>query len=1097
MSEKNKMTAAAAAGTSSSSGQSSDDNESITKTPEWPPGIPIPETFICPLSRRLMINPVIDKEGNSYERDAIRIYLTATEGISPTNQQLKISDLIENRGLKMAIEVALQAALEQKKNTTTNNKLSRGGGMGQTVLKRFSLTRGSDRGSSSSNTNNRRSSNKVRESRGGSWGSFTSGKPTITNGFPIVSSFSGGGGGNNNTLSSRGSDNSLQQQQQQMDNSRSSRRSSGKSKMSTSSSRDRLSNDGDEELKQRPPTRRHSKKNESFKISHHEGGQRESKFASFTAGITNAVRRLSMEDPDQQQQQQLRQLQLDNSRGSSGKSKMSHNSSRDNDGEELKRPIRRLSLLQQQRDSSKSKKSHGSNKSSRGRTNSEERLKQRRPIRRLSLEQLQQQQQEKQQQEEDVVRRNSSIRDRTNSEELNQQRPRRRLSLLQQQRGSDKSKMSYNSNNSRDRISSSDEGGGGDEEELQQQLPPPRRRLPKKHESYKIPRGNDRHEGHRESKFASFTAGITNAVRRLSMSSMESESSAGKPAYVVVTHEDIKFDVPTTFEVPTKTTDGSDAGSRSSSNRRPPLSRRSSRGSSVSEDELQKSESERPELAMLEHQGIKFLNRLDSLDISEPDERDGGHYRRNLSLDYSDKDEREFGGLFKRNLSLDHSDPDEREFGGLYKRKSLSYSPKSKRSTPPVSSLHVEELDTENSESDRPELAMLEHQGIKFTKRITLDCSDPDEREVLPRMHNLRRSMSYSPVRSTPALDELDFESSEEDEDSDDSKSVVDALDPDSEDELDTAMSEHQDIKFTTLSEYKRKSRSPNNLGKKDKDDFSKSDPNIAVAERRDSTWRRKALLMRKESQGRRASMESATSRSLDVEEWRKTPAIQRQSKVSSDRSGEKSASPDDFQALENNLEELNSFTRALRRDSMKKEKAEGQSSNADDTRSLTADLSWGELSGEIERAQTMSLKSPKNDVKKRSQREKSLEKKDKKAPASGSKEERRKSRRDKSDRKSSERSSSNKKSSDKSSERTRRSSTKSAERKSTKKKSSQTPDKDVDKAEATADHKHRPRRRPSRGELKIDAQVTPSYKPQRSRRRRSRSKERSAEVTS
>src|SRR5210317_2261689 len=113
---------------------SSAQNGDNTSPPEWPEGIPIPESFICPLSRRLMVHPVIDKEGNSYERDAIKIYLTATEGMSPTNQQLHMSDLIENRGLKMAIEVALQSAHEQKKSK------SRG-----PVLKRFSLaSRGSD-----------------------------------------------------------------------------------------------------------------------------------------------------------------------------------------------------------------------------------------------------------------------------------------------------------------------------------------------------------------------------------------------------------------------------------------------------------------------------------------------------------------------------------------------------------------------------------------------------------------------------------------------------------------------------------------------------------------------------------------------------------------------------------------------------------------------------------------------------------------------------------------------------------------------------------------------------------------------------------------
>src|SRR5210317_1344037 len=146
---------------------SSAQNGDNTSPPEWPEGIPIPESFICPLSRRLMVHPVIDKEGNSYERDAIKIYLTATEGMSPTNQQLNMSDLIENRGLKMAIEVALQSAHEQKKSK------SRG-----PVLKRFSLARSR--------------SSLSRESSGRS--NQSSGKP---NGF---------------TLSSRGSNNSLHRQ---------------------------------------------------------------------------------------------------------------------------------------------------------------------------------------------------------------------------------------------------------------------------------------------------------------------------------------------------------------------------------------------------------------------------------------------------------------------------------------------------------------------------------------------------------------------------------------------------------------------------------------------------------------------------------------------------------------------------------------------------------------------------------------------------------------------------------------------------------------------------------------------------------------------
>jgi hypothetical protein len=192
------------------------------------------------------------------------------------------------------------------------------------------------------------------------------------------------------------------------------------------------------------------------------------------------------------------------------------------------------------------------------------------------------------------------------------------------------------------------------------------------------------------------------------------------------------------------------------------------------------------------------------------------------------------------------------------------------------------------------------------------------------------------------------------------------------------------------------------------------------------------------------------------------------------------SANPDDFKAFEKGLAELRGLASALRQDSMKREKADCES-NAGDTRSSTADLScsWGDLSGDIARAQTMSLTVSKNEAKQiQSQLEASLETDD-------SKEKRRKSRRDKSERKSADRKS------DKSSERKKRSSDKSAERKSSRRsKSSQTRDKDVNKTEPKPEHKHRTSKR--RGDVKIDAQVVPSYQPQRSgRRRRSRSNKR------
>eukprot|EP00986_Skeletonema_menzelii_P014354 scaffold9463_cov140-Skeletonema_menzelii.AAC.5 len=769
-----------ASGTTSPSSQN--DNNDLKK---WPEGIPIPETFICPLSRRLMVDPVIDKEGNSYERTAIQIYLTATEGISPTGKQhLKVSELIENRGLKMAIEVALQNALvEQKKS----NK--RGGKMG----KRFSLTRmGGGGGGSNRSTLSRDSG--------------SGGKPMICNGFPS-SSTSGGGGGS--ILPRRGSDLDIS-------------RNSSKSKMSDSSYNNNNSSSSSrggrrsfndvrevEELKYHP-TRRLLKKNESFKIKKDSGGRKENVFASFTAGIANALHGRTMEQ-----------------------------------------------------------------------------------------------------------------------------------------------KKSINNDDDEEEQDYDDDDGQGEENPNYVVV---------SHEVLKF----------HEDSITSFE--VPTKVEISDTTTNRRRSMRRSPE-------------PTTFEVPTKVDISDTATNRRHMRRSPNVSRSSSRSSFVSEDELQKSVSERPELAMLEHQGIKFTNRL-TLDCSDPDDGGGG------------------------------------DVSPMYKRKSMSYSPK--RSTP--SSFHLDDLESKSEE------------------------------------------------------DESEDSKSSEDELDDDSESEDELNNEESEDELDLAMSEHQDIKFTTISEYKRKSPPKRKSKKEEKDeDFSKSDPNMAVAKRGDSVWRRKALL----SQGRASSMFNVTSKPVA-----KSTKDDRQAMDTSDRSDAKSANPDDFKALENNLSELRAFTRALRRDSMKPEKGDGQS-YADDTRSSTADLSWGELSGEIERLQTMSLKSPKNDAKhKRSPREASLEK-DRPASMNGSKRERHKSRRDKSDRKSSERKSSDRKSSDRSSERVRRSSNKSAERKSTKKKSSQPQDKHLDITEPTADRKHRASRR--RGDVKMDSQVMPSYNPQRSRRRRSRSRERAS----
>ena len=46
-------------------------NEATYNHDEWPDTVPLPPLFLCPLTKQLMRHPVIDREGNSYEKDAV------------------------------------------------------------------------------------------------------------------------------------------------------------------------------------------------------------------------------------------------------------------------------------------------------------------------------------------------------------------------------------------------------------------------------------------------------------------------------------------------------------------------------------------------------------------------------------------------------------------------------------------------------------------------------------------------------------------------------------------------------------------------------------------------------------------------------------------------------------------------------------------------------------------------------------------------------------------------------------------------------------------------------------------------------------------
>ena len=63
-----------------------------------------PQDFYCPITGSLLVNPVVDPEGHSYERESIIQWLN-TKNISPmTRNPLHISDLKPNLNLKNGIE---------------------------------------------------------------------------------------------------------------------------------------------------------------------------------------------------------------------------------------------------------------------------------------------------------------------------------------------------------------------------------------------------------------------------------------------------------------------------------------------------------------------------------------------------------------------------------------------------------------------------------------------------------------------------------------------------------------------------------------------------------------------------------------------------------------------------------------------------------------------------------------------------------------------------------------------------------------------------------------------------------------------------------
>ena len=68
-----------------------------------------PNSFYCPITTALMRDPVVDREGHSYEKEAIESWLRRKKTSPVTRSPLRPEDLTPNRGLKEAIDMAVQS----------------------------------------------------------------------------------------------------------------------------------------------------------------------------------------------------------------------------------------------------------------------------------------------------------------------------------------------------------------------------------------------------------------------------------------------------------------------------------------------------------------------------------------------------------------------------------------------------------------------------------------------------------------------------------------------------------------------------------------------------------------------------------------------------------------------------------------------------------------------------------------------------------------------------------------------------------------------------------------------------------------------------
>ncbi len=83
-----------------------------------------PPSFICPITNDIMVDPMIDKHGHTFEKAAITQWLKTKTTCPLSNQQMSLDELAPNRALKEVIE-SYQATSPQGSLTTDDKTVPR------------------------------------------------------------------------------------------------------------------------------------------------------------------------------------------------------------------------------------------------------------------------------------------------------------------------------------------------------------------------------------------------------------------------------------------------------------------------------------------------------------------------------------------------------------------------------------------------------------------------------------------------------------------------------------------------------------------------------------------------------------------------------------------------------------------------------------------------------------------------------------------------------------------------------------------------------------------------------------------------------------